>query len=377
MVKTNLKTPLNMSRKFKIPIYKPYLPKKEAYFAKINRIWKDRMLSNFHKNAQQMEKLISKYLRTNNVFIVSGADIGLIISLSVLNLKAGDEVIVSSYTFNSTANSILWNGLTPVFADIDRNTLTIDPNDVERKITPKTRAIIGTHVFGNPCKVEELRNIANKFSLHLLFDAAASFGSCYKNKKAGTLGDIEVMSFSGTKVISSAEGGVIVVRDAKLLKRVIMARNYGFIGNYNTGRIGINGKISEFNAALGCLNLPKINTWVSKRNRIAKKYINLLKNVGDISFQQIEKDCISTYNDFVILTEKSNSLQNYLSKAGVQTIKYFFPIHRMDLYQKYYKTLPVTDEIYNNCLCLPIYNEIREEEVEFVAKTIKKYFSSI
>lgn len=375
MVKTNLKTRLNMNRKFKIPIYKPYLPKKEAYFAKINRIWKDRMLSNFHKNAQQMEKLISKYLRTSNVAIVSGADIGLIISLAVLNLKAGDEVIVSAYTFNSTANSILWNGLTPMFADIDRNTLTIDPNDVERKITPKTRAIIGTHVFGNPCKVEELRNIANKFSLHLLFDAAASFGSCYKNKKVGTLGDIEVMSFSGTKIVSSAEGGAIIVRDAKLMNKIVRARNYGFIGDYNTRRIGINGKISEFNAALGCLTLPKINSWVSKRNRTAKKYRNLLKNVGDISFQQIEKDCISTYNDFVILTEKSDSLQNYLSKTGIQTIKYFFPINKMDLYRKYYKTLPVTDEIYNKCLCLPIYNEIREEEVEFVAKTIKKYFS--
>lgn len=363
-----------MKNKPVIPIAYPTLPPKIKYFERISKVWQSHMLSNFSVNAQEMENIIKERLGNDNVAVVSGADIGLIISLSILELPKKSEVIVPAYTFNSTPSAILWNGLIPIFADIDAETLTIDPKDVQLKITKRTKAIIAVNTFGNPCKIDELRKIVQKNGLFLIFDSASSYGSSYKRKKVGNLGDIEVFSFSGTKIVSSAEGGAIVVNLPGLLEKIKMARNYGFLRDYNTKEMGINGKISELNASLGCLTLPNIKKFVGHRNTLAKFYKTELTGVGDIEFQKIKKTNVSNYNDFVILTSRSEGLQKFLENSGVQTKKYFFPIHKTNFYKKYYKELPVTDYIYKRCLTIPMYNNLEISDQDYVIRKIREFY---
>jgi dTDP-4-amino-4,6-dideoxygalactose transaminase len=358
----------------KIPVCRPTLPDFNQYCDGLSKIWKTRMLSNFGEYALKLEEILMSYLGTNKIKIVGNADIGLTIALSALEVEAGSEVILPSFTFNSTANCVIWNGLKPVFADIDNEDFCLDPTDVEKKISPKTRVILATHVFGNPCQIEKLRDIADRHKLYLIFDAAQAYGSKYKDVKVGTFGDIEVFSFSGTKVVTSAEGGVVVAKTQELVDKVGMGRNFGFTNDYNSKRIGSNGKISEFNALLGCLNFPKIEDELKTRFKLVNKYINELLGTGDIKFQLIRQGNRSVYKDMAILTSKRDELATYLEEHGIQTKKYFYPIHTMD----YYKdgiSLPVTEKIAQTCLCIPLYDEMTEEEQDLVISNIKSFYN--
>jgi dTDP-4-amino-4,6-dideoxygalactose transaminase len=358
---------------YKIPICRPSLPDINQYIKELKKIWKTKSLSNFSYYANKFETICKKYLKSNYNRILTSADIGLILSLSVLDLKSDDEVILSSFTFNSTANAVRWNHLKPVFADINKDSWCLDPQDVKRKITSKTKVILATHVFGNPCQINELRNICNKYKLTLIFDSAHAYGSLYHGKKIGTLGDIEVFSFSGTKIVTSAEGGLLTTNKKEIFDKITAARNYGFINNYNSVRNGVNGKISELNSLLGCLNLIKIEDEIITRQKVAKKYKDYLKNMGDISFQKIEKGNRSTYKDFGIITSFRDELYEYMERHGIQTKKYFRPIHLMDWYNNGIR-LPITEDIARRCLCLPIYNEITEDEQLEVINIIKNFF---
>ncbi len=358
---------------YKIPVCRPSLPDFDQYVEGLKRIWKSKYLSNFAYYANKYEELGKKYLGVKYVRVLGNADVGLILGLSILDLKPGEEIILPSFTFNSTANAIRWNHLKPVFADIDKDSWCIDPKDIEKKITNKTKVILATHVFGNPCRVKELRKICNKHGLTLMFDSAHGYGSLYQGKKVGTLGDIEVFSFSGTKVVTSAEGGLMTTNKKELYDKMTMARNYGFIDNYNSVRGGANGKISELNALLGCLALPKNENELVKRQKIAQKYREELADVGDIGFQKIEKEDKSTFKDFGITTNLRDELAAKLEGKKIQTKKYFRPIHLMDWYRDGTK-LPVTEEIANKCLCLPIFNEMMIEDLNTVIKTIKNFY---
>ncbi len=359
----------------KVPLCRPSLPKIDKYKSLLNRIWETGMITNFSYYAQAMEKEIAKFTGAKNVATTSSCDAGLLIALYVLNLPKGSEVILSSYTFNSTPNSLIWNGLKPVFADIDLETFCLDPDDVKKKITKKTKVIIGTHVFGNPCDVDSLREIAKSNGIILMFDAAQAYGSSYKGRRVGTLGDIEVFSFSGTKTVISAEGGAILTRNKNLMPKILLSRNYGFSENYNSQELGINSKISEFNAALGYLSLKEVKMSLKRRNEIAKYYMTHLKGVGDIRFQKVESGNISTFKDFCILTDKRDRLSQYLNKNGVETRNYFFPIHQSDYFKKFATKLPNTEYVGTRCLCIPIYNEINKKQLDYVIHNIKTFFN--
>lgn len=358
---------------YKIPICRPSLPDFNQYVDGLKKIWESKYLSNFVYYANKYEELGKKYLGAKYVRVLGNADIGLILGLSILDLKPSDEIILSSFTFNSTANAVRWNHLKPVFADIDKDSWCIDPKDVEKKITAKTKVILATHVFGNPCRVDELREICNKHGLTLMFDSAHGYGSLYQGKKVGTLGDIEVFSFSGTKVVTSAEGGILTTNRKDIYDKITAARNYGFVVDYNSIRNGANGKISEFNALLGCLTLVKIEAEIKKRQKIAYIYQASLKGVGDIDFQKVEIEDRSSYKDFGITTSYRDKLYEELEKKGIQTKKYFRPIHLMDWYRDG-TNLPVTESLASRCLCLPIFNEIRTNEINKVIGVIKKFY---
>lgn len=358
----------------KVQLFKPSLPEIKRYNDLMPRLWKTGMLSNFSYYAEKMEKQAKKYLNTDNLAVVGSCDTGLIIAISSLDLPAGSEVLVPSFTFNSTVNAVVWNNLKPVFLDIDKETLCIDPTDVERKITKETKLIIGTHVFGNPCDVSRLQAISRKNKIPLIFDSAQAYGSKYKDKKVGKFGDIEVFSFSSTKAVTSAEGGIIVTKNKDMLRKVLLGRNFGFLDNYNTERIGINGKISEFNAALGTLLIPKIDSVVKKRNKLARRYKTQLKGVGDIRFQKINKVDVTTYKDFCILTVKRDALVRFLTNCGIETRNYFTPIHITDMYKNENYYLPNTDSVSRSCVCIPLFNDMTKKQQDYVVSKIKYFF---
>lgn len=358
---------------YKIPVCRPSLPDFDEYVEGLKKIWDTKYISNFAFYASKYESIAQEYLGAAYTRILGNADVGLILALSVLDLEKDSEVILSSFTFNSTANAVRWNHLKPVFADVDPDSWCLDPKDVEKKITKKTKVIFATHVFGNPCRVNELRKICDQHKLTLIFDSAHGYGSYYQGRKVGTLGDIEVFSFSGTKVVTSAEGGILTTNRKDIYDKITAARNYGFVDDYNSIRNGANGKISEFNALLGCLTLVKIEAEIKKRQKIAYIYQASLKGVGDIDFQKVEIEDRSSYKDFGITTSYRDKLYEELEKKGIQTKKYFRPIHLMDWYRDG-TSLPVTESLANRCLCLPIYNEITEEEQSEVISTIKKFY---
>ena len=333
------------------------------------------MLSNFGKYAQRFEASAQKHLGTSRVRAVASCDLGLVIALAALDLPRGSEAIVPSFTFNSTVNAILWNGLTPVFADLDPERLTLDPDDVGALVGPRTSVVVGTHVFGSPCDHDAIRAAAGP-GLPIVYDAAHAFGSTYRGRPAGTLGDLEVFSFSGTKMITTAEGGLVAAARDDLVSRVEYLRAYGFQTDYESHVVGLNGKISELHAALGVLTLETVEAAVARRQEIAARYRQALGVIPGLSFQRVDERDRSTYKDFAILCARGrDDLERALAAAGIQTKRYFRPAHAMRAYRRYAtRALPRTDQVYARILCLPIFNRIRDAELDDVIARVRAHF---
>ena len=343
--------------------------------ALLRDVWDSHMLSNFGTFARRFEASAQAYLGTPRARAVVNCDLGLVIGLAALDLPAGAEAIVPSFTFNSTINAVLWNRLTPVFADIDPQRLTLDPEGVRELIGPRTAVVVGTHVFGNPCDHDALRRAAG--SLPIVYDAAHAYGSQYRGRSAGTLGDVEVFSFSGTKLITSAEGGLITASREELVTRIEYLRAYGFQTDYESHFAGLNGKMSELHAALGLLALESTEQAVRRRQEIAARYRHALDALPGISFQTVESSDRSTYKDFAILCDRRDDVERGLTAAGIQTKRYFRPAHMMRAYRTFAtRPLPRTERVYSRILCLPIFNEIRDAEVDEVAARVSAQLRS-
>ena len=361
-----------------IPIARPELPDFASYRRLLEEIWQSRMLSNFASHAQALEAEAKGYLGAAHVRAVANGDTGLVLALAALDLPEGGECLLPSFTFNSSPNAVLWNRLLPVFCEIDPESFALDPADVERRIGSRTVAILGTHVFGNPCDADRLREIAAAQNIPLLFDAAHAYGSTYRGRKVGTLGDLEVFSLSGTKPVTSAEGGLVASRRAELAERIVFGRNYGFYGDYNSRCAGLNGKISELHAALGCLTLATVEEVVRRRNAIAARYRENLKDVPGLSFQKIDPRDRSTFKDFAIVCARgSHGLDKHLEACGIQTKRYFLPAHRMDYFRRFARgPLEHTEALYEKILCLPIYNDLILAEVDRISQAVADFFRS-
>lgn len=358
-----------------IPVARPELPDFHEYRRLLEEIWQSRMLSNFASHAQALEAKAKRYLGASEVRAVVNGDVGLVLALAALDLPEGGECLVPSFTFNSSANAILWNRLVPVFCEIDPETFSLDPEDVEKKLSARTAAILATHVFGNPCDADRLRAIAAARRIPVIFDAAHAYGSLYRGRKVGTLGDLEVFSLSGTKPVTSAEGGLIATSREELAERIRFGRNYGFYGDYNSRFAGLNGKLSELHAALGCLTLGAVEEAVRRRNAIANRYRENLKDVPGLRFQRIDPRDRSTFKDFaIVFAEPSCGLAEHLGGRGVETKRYFLPAHRMEYFHRFARgPLPHTEALYEKILCLPIYNELPLSEVDRIAEMVDDY----
>lgn len=361
-----------------IPITRPDLPSLKEYETLLGEIWQSRMLSNFAVFAQRLEQLTADYLSVPVRVVVSG-DVGLILSIAALELPKGSSVVVPSFTFNSTVNAILWNGLRPVFADIDPLTLNLDSASadeaVERFGAP---LIVATHVFGNPADIDRLRSVASRHGARLIFDAAHAYGADHNGQKVGGFGDAEVFSLSGTKLVTTAEGGLIASADPDLMERIAYLRGYGFRNDYNSRFIGMNGKMSELHAALGTLTLARVDAAVAIRHDLVAKYKARLAGLP-ITFQKVLPTDKSTYKDLALLFESEDArsrIEQTLAEAGVQTKRYFLPCHTQSAYVDLPRLpLPSTEVVAARSLCIPIFNDLTQSEVDLIVEGISRTIS--
>lgn len=352
-----------------IPITRPWLPPLEAYAALLEGVWSSRMLSNFGVLATRLEAHARDYLGAAHVLSVSSGDVALALALRAFELPAGGRVLVPSFTFNSTVNAILWNGLRPDFIDIDPATLTVDPGDVAARLDGAV-AIVATHVFGSPADVESLAALARQAGVRLLFDAAHGYGSLHGGRHIGTFGDAEVFSLSGTKPATSGEGGLFATADPDLAERFRYLRAYGFQGDYNSHYVGLNGKLSELHAALGLLTLPRIEEALAARARHVRAYRERLGAIPGVLLQRVQPTDRSTYKDFAVIfsaAEDRARVEAALAAEEIQTKRYFRPCHRMDAYRVHAdRPLPITEWVAERILCLPLFEDLTDEDRDLV-----------
>jgi dTDP-4-amino-4,6-dideoxygalactose transaminase len=358
---------------------KPTLPPLDSFLKDYTRCYEQGMITNSTLVAR-LEATVAEKLQVAHCVAVSSCTSGLMILLRALDLDG--EVIMPSFTFFATGHAVLWNGLRPVFADCTTDTWNMDPVDVERRITERTCAILAVHMYGNPCDIEGLAAIAAQHKLKLIFDAAHAFGSKYGGRPIGQFGDAEVFSLSPTKLLVAGEGGLVTTNDATLAHRLRAARNYGDLGAYDPEILGLNARMSEFNAALAFAGLPLVDDKVKRHHQIAVSYTRILSAAPGLSFQKIRSEDTSTHKDYSIHVRSDTSklsrdkLASILLEENIETKRYFYPpLHRQKLYTDYEPAtgadLKRTDFVSEGILSLPIYESLPDETVEKVALAVR------
>jgi dTDP-4-amino-4,6-dideoxygalactose transaminase len=357
--------------KLKIPILRPELPDFDTFATSVREIWDSGTLTNWGPFVTRFEEIAAAYLAAPYARAVVSADIGLTLAIAALQLPEGSVALLPSFTFNSTVNAVIWNRLRPVFCDVDPDSFCIDPREVEARMTPEVSLVIGTHVFGSPCDADALRAAAG--ARPILFDAAQAYGARYRGRMVGGLGDIEVFSFSVTKLVQSAEGGLVTTRSAALAERFEYLRGYGFSGDYESHYVGMNGKMSELHAALACLTLPTVEDAIMRRTAIMARYRRNLAGISGIRFQRVDNLDRSVYKDAAIVFENGrDQVEAALTDEGIQTRRYFRPAHTMRAYQSYAgDALPVTESLARQVLCMPIFNTMDNADVDRVCGIIR------
>ena len=328
------------------------------------------------KCVAHFEARAAEHLGVKHAVAVSSCTSGLMLVMRALELTG--EVIVPSFTFFATGHAIRWNELRPVLADCDPKTWNVSVEDIESKITSRTSAIVAVHMYGNPSDVHRLENLAERRGLKLIFDAAHAFGSKYRGASVGQFGDAEVFSFSPTKLLVAGEGGLIGTNDAKLAQSLRIMRNYGDDGSYDPEWIGLNARMSEFNAALALAGMPLVEAKVARRNEIAKLYTDRLASLPGLRFQAVDPMDVHTFKDYSIhVTPEQfglnrDELAAALLAENIETKKYFYPPLHKQKHYKQFKTvdLPATDFVAERILSLPIYEALSNDIIERITESI-------
>lgn len=353
-----------------IPVTKPYLPPFSEYQEYLEGIWKRQWLTNNGPLVNELELKISEYLGVENFLFLGNGTIALQIAIKALDLKG--EIITTPFSYVATTSSIVWEGCTPVFVDIDPNTLNIDAKKIEEAITERTTAILATHVYGNPCDVEEIQKIASRNKLKVIYDGAHSFGVTYKRKSLFEFGDITTVSFHATKLFHTVEGGGVFSSDHSLIQKMAYQRNFGHDGPEAFQGLGINGKNSEFHAAMGLTNLKVLPKIIQKRKELSKYYNERLADLNlsrPLQNSQVEYN----YGYYPVIFPSEEQLMKCVKKLNRSEIyprRYFYP--SLDqLPYVHSKPVPVTESISKRVLCLPLYYELSFEEVDLICRLIK------
>jgi len=360
-----------MSKK-NIYVTQPTLPPLEEFIPYLQQIWDNKILTNGGPFHQQLEKALCEYLGVEHISLFTNGTIALVTALQALRITG--EVITTPHSFVATSHSLLWNGIKPVFVDIDQNTLNLDPEKIEAAITPQTTAIMPVHCYGHPCDVEAIQKIADNYNLKVIYDAAHAFGVQDQSGSILGHGDLSVLSFHATKVFNTFEGGAIVCPDAKTKIRIDQLKNFGHVGEVTVVAPGINGKMSEFNAALGLLQLKYIGQALAGRKKIDAAYRERLKGVKGIRCLNDAGEKVANYSYFPILVETDypisrDDLYQKLKDNGIHPRRYFyplisdFPMYR-GLLSAHRENLPVATAAAQKVLCLPIYPDLDIQVVE-------------
>lgn len=354
-----------------IPVTKPYLPDIEKYQDYVKEIFERQWLTNNGPLVQLLEQELKKYLGIENLLYLSNGTIALQLAIKALELKG--EIITTPFSYVATTSSIVWEGCTPVFVDIDEQSLNIDPNKIEAAITEKTSAILATHCFGNACDIDAIDAIAKKHQLKVIYDAAHCFGTRYKGKSIFEFGDISTTSLHATKLMHSTEGGLVFSKNKDLIHRMDYMRNFGHDGPEKFNGVGINGKNSEFHAAMGLCVLDDIVDILEKRKKQSDIYASLLKDMP-VQFQQIDTSCDFNYAYFPVLFKSEEialSVKKALESNDIFPRRYFYPSLSNLNYVNSAKT-PVSDSCATRILCLPLFHTLKENEQEIIAGIIRK-----
>jgi dTDP-4-amino-4,6-dideoxygalactose transaminase len=364
-----------------ITVTQPCLPPLEEFIPYLQQIWDNKWLTNNGPLHQQLENELAEYLGVKYISLFSNGTLALITALQALNITG--EVITTPFSFVATTHSLWWNKITPVFVDIEPEYLNLDPAKIEAAITNKTSAIMPVHVYGNPCKLEEIQRIADKHGLKVIYDAAHAFGVKKDGISILNYGDLSVLSFHATKVFSTIEGGAIICHSAEMKHHIDNLKNFGFRDEIVVEEPGINAKLNEVQAAYGLLQLKYIDSFIDKRKEITQLYQTLLKDIAGIQFLHDMEDVTHGYSYFPILIDERkygisrDILYEKLKESNIFARRYFYPlISNFEPYRELQSAnpanLPIATKVALQVLCLPIYVELEKDDIQRICEIIKE-----
>ena len=363
----------------KIYVTQPFLPPLEEFNIYLKQIWENKHITNnglFHK---QLEQELCNYLGVEYISLFCNGTIALLVAIKALELKG--EIITTPYSFVATAHSIKWNGLEPVFVDIDPKYCNLNADKIENAITENTSAILPVHVYGNPCETKKIKHIAEKYNLKVIYDAAHAFGVKKDGKSILNEGDLSILSFHATKVFNTFEGGAIVSHSAEMKKKIDDLKNFGFQDQITVEGIGINGKMNEVQASMGLLQLKYFEQVIEKRKRITENYREGFKNVKGIRYLADLEDVKYNYAYFPIFINENeygksrDDVYNTLKKHNIYGRIYFYPlISRFSAYTELSSSksanLSMAEKISEDVICLPIYPDLSTDQVNYIISVI-------
>lgn len=363
-----------------IPVTKPYLPSRKKLDSYIDKIYESRWLTNSGPLVQQLSQRLEKYLGVDNLLLVSNGTLALQVAYKALGINSNNpiqepEAITTPFTFVATASSLKWEGITPLFADIDEDSWCLSPTNIEASITKNTKVIVPVHVFGNACDVEAIDAIAGKHKLKVVYDASHAFGVKYKGKSLLNWGDAATLSFHATKLFHTIEGGAIIFKKKEDLERAKALINFGLTGPEEISNVGINAKMNEFQAAMGLCILDEIDINFSARREIVEYYHRYLPSNITVKMQHEYANENYAYMPIILENEEQVfSVLNRLSEKGVFVRRYFYPSLNNTEYGNG-TSMPVSENISKCILCLPLYKGLVEEQIFEIVDDIKKVIS--
>jgi dTDP-4-amino-4,6-dideoxygalactose transaminase len=365
-----------------ITVTQPALPPLEDSIPFLKQIWESRCLTNCGPFHEQLEHELTDYLGVKHISLFTNGTLALICALKALNIQG--EVITTPFSFVATCHSLLWNNIQPIFSDIGEDDLNLDPDKIEAAITPRTTAILPVHVYGNPCKMNTIQKVADKYGLKVIYDAAHAFGVRKNGESLLKNGDLSILSFHATKVFNTFEGGAIICHDALMKHHIDNLKNFGFRDEIVVEELGINAKMNEFQAAIGMLQLKYINQHIKNRKLITETYRNLLQNIPGLRLLQDMNGVQHNYSYFPVFIDESlfgktrDELYLVLQENRIFGRRYFFPlISDFPMYENlpsaHPENLPVARKMANQVICLPIYPDLDLKVVENIARIIRNY----
>lgn len=358
----------------KILVTKAYLPSYEEYIEAIKPLWNNHWITNMGEYHKKLEDGLKEYLRVSNISLMVNGHMALELAIQAFDFPEGSEIITTPFTFISTTHAIVRNHLKPVFCDVKETDGTIDEAKIEELITEKTVGIVPVHVYGHVCNVEEIQNIANKYNLKVIYDAAHAFGVEYKGKGIGSYGDATIFSFHATKVFNSIEGGAVAFSETSLYDKLYNLKNFGIRGEELVTEVGANAKMNEFCAIMGLCNLRHIEEIIESRKKIADEYTLVLEEIKGLSIFNKEMSNHYNYSYYPILVDEEfhldrDQVYELLRSYGIYTRKYFYPITSdQACFKNKYKSIevPISRKLAKKVLVLPMYADMSKNELDKV-----------